>query len=131
MSQPSPTTNSVKIPAAEREWQRFTPGVKLARYAVYLLTVAAVVWSARHIEVIPEFLADAPAQTMDLFKRMWPFDWAHYSKAVHSALIETFHIATLGTLLALVLAMPLAFLSARNITRSPVLNWLAQVRGFG
>jgi phosphonate transport system permease protein len=42
-------------------------------------------------------------------------------------LIETFHIATLGTLLALVLAMPLAFLSARNITRSPVLNWLAQV----
>ncbi len=29
---------------------------------------------------------------------MWPIDWAYYPKGVHAALIETFHIATLGTL---------------------------------
>lgn len=120
MSQKLPT-----LAAAERDWQRFTPTVRLARYAVYLLSVAAVVWSARSVEIIPEFLADAPAQTMDLFRRMWPFDWAHYPKAVHASLIETFHIATLGTLLSIGLALPVALLAAKNITRSKALNLVA------
>ena len=111
--------------AVVREWERFTLREKLARYAVYLVTVVAVVWSARYVEIIPEFLADAPAQTADLFKRMWPFDWPHYWKAVHVSLIETFHIATLGTLLAIVLAIPVALLAAKNITRSKVLNLFA------
>lgn len=109
----------------EREWQRFTLGERLARYAVYLATVIAVVWALRTVEIIPEFLADAPAQTADLFRRMWPFDWSHYWKHVHGALIETFHIATLGTLLSIILALPVALLAARNITRSRILNLVA------
>jgi phosphonate transport system permease protein len=111
--------------ATMRTWARFSTGQRLGRYAVYLFSVMAVVWSARQVEVIPEFLADAPAQTADLFRRMWPFDWKHYPKAVHQALIETFHIATLGTLIALGLAFPFALLAARNITTSRVLNTCA------
>lgn len=109
----------------ERDWHRFTPMERLARYAVYLFSVMAIVWSARYVEIIPEFLADAPAQTADLFRRMWPFDWAHYPKTVHAALIETLHIATLGTMLSIALAVPVALLAARNITRSRLLNLFA------
>jgi phosphonate transport system permease protein len=109
-----------------RKWVRFTPAERIARSLLYILAAIAVVWSIKTIEVIPEFLYDAPEQAADLFKRMWPFDWAFYPKAVHSALIETFHIATLGTILSLVLAIPLSFLAARNFTRSPILNLLAQ-----
>jgi phosphonate transport system permease protein len=96
------------IPAetAARIWTRFTPAQRLGRYAAYLLSVAAVVWSVRTIEVIPEFLWDAPAQTIDLFRRMLPIDWKAYPVSVHGALIETFHIATLGTLLAIAFAFP-------------------------
>lgn len=108
-----------------REWLRFTPAERLSRYAVYLVTVMGVVWSARQIEIIPEFLADAPEQTMDLFRRMWPFDWKYYAKGVHDALIETFHIATLGTILAIILAIPVALMGARHITRSKTLNLMA------
>ncbi len=93
---------------------------------IYLVTVVAVIWSLRTIDIIPEFLYDAPEQTADLFKRMWPFDWAFYPKAIHAALIETFHIATLGTILAIAMALPLSFLAARNFTRSPILRWVAQ-----
>jgi phosphonate transport system permease protein len=107
-------------------WQRFSPSQRLGRYAAYLLSVAAVVWSVRNVEIIPEFLWDAPQQTLDLFRRMWPVDWAIYPKTVHAALIETFHIATLGTLLALIIAAPLALLAARNLTNSNTLHWLAQ-----
>jgi phosphonate transport system permease protein len=111
---------------ASRHWQRFSPAVRLGRFAVYLFSVAAVVWSLRSIEVIPEFLYDAPEQTADLFRRMWPFDWPFYAEAIHDALIETLHIATLGTILALAMAIPLSFLAARNFTTSRTLNWLAQ-----
>ena len=112
--------------AALRSWSRFTPLERLARFAVNLLLVATVVWSWRQIEIIPEFLADAPAQTVDLFVRMWPIDWKFYAKGVHGPLIETLHMATLGTLLSLILSLPIALMAARNITRSPVLHWIAQ-----
>ncbi len=108
-----------------RHWERFTPLQRNARFATYLAATAAVVWAARSVEIIPEFLADAPAQTADLFRRMWPFDWGHYAKEVHAALIETLHIATLGTLLSIALAVPIALLAARNITRSRTLNLIA------
>ncbi|MHB2169022.1 phosphonate ABC transporter, permease protein PhnE [Alsobacter sp. R-9] len=109
-----------------RIWHRFTSTERIARSMIYILTVVAVVWSARTVEVIPEFLYDAPEQTADLFKRMWPFDWGFYPKVVHETLIETFHIATLGTILAIVLALPLSFLAARNFTSNRALNILAQ-----
>lgn len=88
-------------PAAplRREWTRFTPAQRLGRFAVLLVSVMAIVWSVRTIEIIPEFLADAPQQMLDLLARMWPPDLAHYPRAVHAALVETLHIATLGTLL--------------------------------
>lgn len=112
--------------AADRSWTRFTPMQRLGRFAIYLASVAAISFSWQNIEIIPEFLADAPQQTVDLFARMWPIDWAHYRKGVHDVLIETFHVATLGTLLSLLLGLPVALLAARNITASPLLHWLAQ-----
>ncbi len=109
-----------------RIWQRFSTGQRLGRFTTYLVVTAAIVWSFRQIEIIPEFLYDAPQQTADLFRRMWPIDWAYYRKGVHDALIETFHIATLGTLLSLVLGFPVALMAAKNITESAILNWIAQ-----
>jgi phosphonate transport system permease protein len=90
----------------DRIWRRFTPAQRLSRFVVYLVIVAAIVVSIQTIEVIPEFLADAPEQVVDLFARMWPVDFAHYPGSVHDALIETIHIATLGTLLSIILALP-------------------------
>lgn len=109
-----------------REWRRFTTAERIARGLLYVVAAVAVVWSIKTIEIIPEFLYDAPTQTADLFARMWPFDWSFYPKEVHATLVETLHIATLGTILALVMALPLSFLAARNFTRNPILNLLAQ-----
>jgi len=109
-----------------RRWQRFTPGERVMRSTFYLAVLIAIVWSFESIEIIPEFLYDAPQQTVDLFARMWPIDWAWYSKVVHAALIETLHTATLGTIFAVALASAVALLVARNITRSVVLNTIGR-----
>jgi phosphonate transport system permease protein len=112
--------------ASHLQWHRFTPAERLGRFAMYFGIVAAVVWAVRSVEVNPEFLGDAPAQTVDLFRRMWPFDWSHYKTTIQSALIETLHMATLGTIVSVAMAVPLALLAARNITRSATLNWIAK-----
>lgn len=110
-----------------RDWQRFAPLERLGRFAIWMIVVAAIVQSARSIEIIPEFLLDAPIQVGDMLGRMWPLDWQHYPHAVHSALMETLHIASLGTVLALVMAVPLAVLVAANVTRSRALNFLSRL----
>src|SRR5688572_1505094 len=86
--------------AIRRTWRRFTPAQRAARFTVYFVIVAAIAASARTVEVIPEFLYDAPEQMQDLFRRMWPIAFYHYPGGVHDALVDTLHIATLGTILA-------------------------------
>ena len=110
-----------------RTWRRFTPRQRLARFSIYLMLVAGIVWSLRTIEVIPEFLYDAPAQMKDLLVRMWPVDWAHYAGGVHGPLVETLHIATLGTILAVVMAIPVGILAATNVVPFKPLNYLAKL----
>lgn len=115
------------LAAVEREWRRFTPAERLARFAVYLGIVAAIVASLQSIEIIPEFLYDAPEQIGDMLRRMWPVAWDHYPEGIHAALLDSLHIATLGTLAAVVMAVPIAFLAARNVTPVPWLNYLAKL----
>jgi phosphonate ABC transporter permease subunit PhnE len=110
------------VTAPLRQWQRFSPAERAMRSAFYLIAISAIVWSLRSIEIIPEFLYDAPQQTVDLFARMWPIDWGWYPKVVHAALMETLHTATLGTILAVAMAAPVALMVARNVTRSVVVQ---------
>jgi phosphonate transport system permease protein len=46
---------------------------------------------------------------------MWPPRWS-YVPTILKPLLETIHIATLGTAIGLVLSIPIAFLAARNTT---------------
>ena len=110
-----------------RVWQRYTMGQRLLRFALYLVVVAAIVQALRSVEVIPEFLYDAPEQMADLLGRMWPIDWAYYPEGVHAALMETLHIATLGTILSVILAVPVGLLAANNLTPNRLINQLARL----
>ena len=110
-----------------RTWRRFTPAQRAARFSVYVFIVAAIVASARTVEVIPEFLYDAPEQMQDLFRRMWPIAFYHYPKGVHDALMDTLHIASLGTLLAVVMAVPVGLLAANNVTPNRGVNYFAKL----
>ena len=108
-----------------RDWQRFTPLQRLSRFAFYLFAVAALVASLRTIDVIPEFLYDAPDQMVDLVGRMWPPDLSYVGPTL-KGLIETLHIATLGTIIAIVMAVPVGLLAARNVTPNLTLNLFAK-----
>ncbi len=119
-------SESVALAPMSKVWQRHTLRQKMARTALWLVIAIAVMLSLRSINVIWEFLWDAPEQMMDMGRRMWPPDMAYYPKTVHAALMETFHIATLGTLFSMVFALPLSILAAHNITPHKGLNLFAK-----
>ncbi len=123
----SPSLQASGAATAPPTWQWHTSGQRLARFAIWLVIVAAVVQSLRTIEVIPEFLLDAPAQLSDMLVRMWPIAWGFYPEGVHAALVETLHIASLGTLLSLGMAVPFGIMVAPNVTRNRLLNFIARL----
>jgi phosphonate transport system permease protein len=100
---------------------------------VYFCCVAAIAWAFKAIDVIPEFLADAPTAIADFFSRMWPVEWKFYytpqnigAQTVHGALMDSLAIAFLSTALGLLLATPIGFLAARNINKVWWLNAIAR-----
>jgi phosphonate transport system permease protein len=103
-------------------WQRRTA---LARWGVWLgwLALAALFvlcWQVMTKNTIWAFVEDAPRQAADLLSRAWPPRWSYLDR-LWKPLWDTINIATLGTLLGIVLATPVAFLAARNTTPSALL----------
>src|SRR5262249_48719841 len=79
------------------------------------------------------FVADAPAQAADLAVRMVPPDWG-FIHALWRPMWDTINMATLGTVMGIMLALPVAYCAARNTTpsfraeaRSPSLHPAAKV----
>jgi phosphonate transport system permease protein len=105
-------------------WRRRGALAELVRWAGWLLLVLlfVVCWQLMTRDQIWAFVWDAPRQAGDLFSRMVPPRWS-YMDQLWRPLWDTLNIATLGTLLALVIAVPVGFLAASNTTPS---RWLVR-----
>ncbi|MDX1606372.1 MAG: hypothetical protein R3202_09270, partial [Candidatus Competibacterales bacterium] len=99
----------------DRIWQRRTTPAQLAVWCGWLAGVALFVycWQVMTTNTIWAFVWDAPSQIADISSRMVPPRWS-YAEQLWIPLWDTINIATLGTLLAIVMAVPVAFLAARN-----------------
>jgi phosphonate transport system permease protein len=106
-------------PAATRSypdvWRRHTPREVLVAWLWLAGSAVAAVWSVSALDIEWSYFRDAHEQAADLAARMWPPRWSYLPQIVRP-LIDTIHIATLGTMIAIVLAIPVAFLAARNTT---------------
>lgn len=102
-------------------WRRRTTGKSLARWVVWLIGVAifVVCWNRISQATTWFFVWDAPRIAGDIWGRATPPKW-EYIAQLGRPIWDTLNIATLGTLIALVLAVPVAFLAARNTTPSAV-----------
>ncbi|MDZ7590538.1 MAG: phosphonate ABC transporter, permease protein PhnE [Rubrivivax sp.] len=105
--------------AADALWRKRSPRAELAIFAAWVLALAFVSWCFQVMtqDTIWAFVTDAPKQAADIGSRMLPPAWGHTGELLYP-LWETINIATLGTLIGLVLATPIAFLAARNTTPS-------------
>ena len=107
---------------ATRTWRRRNRRTQLAIWAAWLIGagVFAYCWDMISERTIWAFVTDAPLQAADLAERMVPPDWG-FITALWRPLWDTINIATLGTVIAIVLAGPVAYAAARNTTPSVAL----------
>lgn len=101
------------------QWRCRTTPQEFLRWFGWLLLVALAVfcWNVMTKDTIWAFVWDAPNQAADIGRRMLPPRWS-YMNEMWRPLWDTLSIATLGTLLAILVAVPVAFLAARNTTPS-------------
>ena len=103
-------------------WQRRDRATQLRIWLGWLVGTVIFLYCWRLISenTIWEFVQDAPTQALDMAMRMVPPKWSYFNTIVRP-LWDTISIATLGTVCAVCIATPVAFLAARNTTPSRLL----------
>ena len=100
-------------------WQRRDTKARMLRWFGWLIGVAAFVWCWNRISETTTwfFVWDAPRIAGDILGRATPPRWSYIDK-LWWPIWDTLNIATLGTIGALIMAVPVAFMAARNTTPS-------------
>jgi phosphonate transport system permease protein len=108
-----------KIDNGTKVWHRRTSKEQMLHWFLWLIAVSIFVycWQLVSEKTIWIFVLDSPAQAADMAERMVPPKWG-YLDNLWEPIWDTINIATLGTLIAIVMAFPVAFLAARNTTPS-------------
>ncbi len=123
LSHPVPLLyESTNMKRLSQIWQRH-------RWLRVILTVAAIVlvygWALKGLQVDLQLLQDSVPYVVDFISRLWPPNLEVLDVAV-SALIETIQMSLWGTTLGALFSIPLAILSAHNL--SPLwLRWLGNL----
>jgi phosphonate transport system permease protein len=110
-------------------WEFRSPRARLALWFGWLCLVALFIycWQVMTTNTIWMFIWDAPRQAADIGDRMFP-PRLSYLPELLIPLWDTLNMATLGTILGVILAVPVAFMAARNT--SPAVRILRPVALF-
>jgi phosphonate transport system permease protein len=118
---PSPlgAVMAIELRHGTKVWHRRERGAQFATWAAWLAGAAIFIycWELISDKTIWAFVADAPTQAVDLAVRMVPPDWG-FIDALWRPMWDTINIATLGTAMGTILAVPVAYCAARNTTPS-------------
>ncbi len=107
-------------------WKRRTTKTQFAIWFGWLVGIAIVVyaWQLISEKTIWFFVQDAGKQAADIGSRMVPPKFSYMSQ-LWVPVWDTLNIATIGTVIALVIAVPVAFAAARNTTPHPIVRTIA------
>lgn len=102
-----------------KTWARRTSSGQISIWFMWFcgLAVFLACWKQISDATTWLFVWDAPRIADDIIGRAMPPDW-YFINALWKPLWDTLNIATLGTAIALLMAVPIAFLAARNTTPS-------------
>jgi len=113
---------AVALKHGTKVWHRRERSRQFTAWAAWLIGAVIFIycWQMISDKTIWSFVTDAPEQAADLAVRMVPPDW----KSIYGLgrpIWDTINIATIGTVLAVVLSVPIAYCAARNTTPSVAL----------
>jgi phosphonate transport system permease protein len=95
--------------------------LRIKNWLTFILIVALLYASAVRTDATFGDLFTGLPEMGKLLRRMFPPDWS-YASIIVKPMIQTVQMAILGTTVGAVLAVPVAFLCARNVTRTRLVN---------
>lgn len=114
---------NVVAPPQQSEVRRLSPPItskSLVLALVFIGFISSTVWSWIYIRMTFGGVLGGFSDLWSLLQRMFPPDFYQLSSIV-SATIETLWMALIGTFIAVILSLPLAFGAAKNTTPHPVI----------
>ncbi len=100
------------LPALQRP--RWLPSAAVGRFLLLIFALALVAQSFLVVKARPQDLITGIAGMADIIQRAWPPDFSQFPDMLRPTL-ETVDIALFGSVMGVVLAVPLAILAARNM----------------
>ncbi|MEX2443467.1 MAG: phosphonate ABC transporter, permease protein PhnE [Alkalispirochaeta sp.] len=107
-------------------WHRHSLKERVIRFLSFLTVGVVLVWTLGTIDVFWPWVWTAPEEIHDMFSRMMPPNYRTIPEIV-PVLIETINIATIGTIFAVVISLPVAYLGARNVSPNVITLAVARV----
>ena len=93
---------------------------RVLRYAAYLALLVVIVAGYKHLRMPVERLPEGMREIfLVVGQRMFPPDFGYAAKHLIQPFVETFAMAFAGTVMGIMLSVPLAWLAAANMTPSP------------
>jgi phosphonate transport system permease protein len=104
-------------------WRLRTSKEQWIRWVFWLIGIAIIMYAWQMIseKTVWFFVTDSPSQAADIAARMVPPKWSYIDK-LWKPIWDTINIATIGTVIAMVIAVPIAFVTARNTTPNIVVR---------
>ena len=114
---PASTNNGIET------WRLRTSKEQWIRWVCWLIGLAVIMYAWQMIseKTVWFFVTDAPSQAADIGSRMVPPKWSYMDK-LWKPVWDTINIATIGTIIAMAIAVPVAFATARNTTPNIVVR---------
>ena len=114
---PAITNNGIET------WRLRTSKEQWIRWVCWLVGLAVIMYAWQMIseKTVWFFVTDAPSQAADIGSRMVPPKWSYMDK-LWKPVWDTINIATIGTIIAMAIAVPVAFATARNTTPNIVVR---------
>ena len=114
---PAITNNGIET------WRLRTSKEQWIRWVCWLIGLAVIMYAWQMIseKTVWFFVTDAPTQAADIGSRMVPPKWSYMNK-LWKPVWDTINIATIGTIIAMAIAVPVAFATARNTTPNIVVR---------
>lgn len=115
-------------PAAPRplpEWRRFRFPDSLVKHAVALCFIAGFGWALDYLAIDLDRLPGLMGRLVDVLStRYWPPDVAHILKpGFLDAVVDTFQMSYVATVVGVLVAIPLAWLGSHNMSPSRRLGY--------
>ena len=104
-------------------WRLRTSKEQWIRWVFWLIGIAIIMYAWQMIseKTVWFFVTDSPSQAADIAARMVPPKWSYIDK-LWKPEWDTINIATIGTVIAMIIAVPIAFVTARNTTPNIVVR---------